>query len=279
MKIRKKFLSMSTVAVMSFSLMAAVSTQAHAQEYSSNSKEQATKTFAEEPVMADAWFQTSGEAEALYYQGYNIGKMRLDAALKKGTKKKPAIVLDLDETVLNNSQWEALLVKTGKGYPYEWDKFMKSADSTALPGAVDFLKHADKKGVDIYYITNRAEKYLEPTIKNLQKLGIPQANKDHVFLQKPNEHGKQSRRARVAKDHDILLYFGDQLTDFPGFDGKSLKDRNVAVNEDGNKFGNKFIIFPNPMYGKWEDALYGYKNKSVKQKIELRKDQLQYFKP
>nr|WP_308018167.1 HAD family acid phosphatase [Bacillus sp. SRB3LM] len=68
-------------------------------------------------VMADAWYQTAGEVKTLYHQGYTIGKMKLDMALAKGTEKKPAIVLDLDETVVDNSPYQAMTVKTGKGYP------------------------------------------------------------------------------------------------------------------------------------------------------------------
>jgi len=65
----------------------------------------------EQQVMADAWYQTAGEVKALYHQGYNIGKMKLDVALAKGTEKKAAIVLDLDETVMDNSPYQAMTVK------------------------------------------------------------------------------------------------------------------------------------------------------------------------
>ncbi|TCP30830.1 acid phosphatase [Scopulibacillus darangshiensis] len=265
--------------ILSFSLVGCSSQTTTSQDVKHSTKAAAAKTIGEEAIMADDWYQTSGEAEALYYQGYNIGKMKLDEALKKGTGKKPAIILDLDETVIDNSPWDAYVAKEGKSFPYKWDEWVNAAKAKAVPGAVDFLNYADKKGVDIYYVSDRSTDQLDATIKNLKRDHIPQANKDHVFLKDHNEHGKQARRDRVAKSHDILLYFGDNLSDFPGFDMKSLKGRNKAVEDEGNKFGDKFVVFPNPMYGNWEDALYGFKDKSAKEKIKDRKDHLNYFQP
>ena len=78
-----------------------------------NSGERRVK-LTDQQLMADLWYQTAGETKALYYQGYNIGQLKLDAALAKGTEKKPAIVLDLDETVLDNSPHQAMSVKQEK---------------------------------------------------------------------------------------------------------------------------------------------------------------------
>ena len=75
-----------------------------------------TSSLSEQQIMADAWYQTAGEVKVLYHQAYNIGKMKLDAALVKGSEKKTAIVLDLDETVLDNSPYQAMTVKEKKGF-------------------------------------------------------------------------------------------------------------------------------------------------------------------
>jgi 5'-nucleotidase (lipoprotein e(P4) family) len=231
-------------------------------------------------LMSDLWFQTSGEAKALYYQGYNIGTMRLDQALAKGTKQKPAVILDLDETVLDNSPYQAFTVKANKEYPYKWDEWIARAEAKALPGAIDFLKHADKKGVDIYYISNRKESQKEATIKNLQRIGAPQATSEHVLLKQPGEKGKEKRRQQVAKNHEILLFFGDNLADFSGFEGKSLVERNQTVEKMKSQFGDKLIIFPNPMYGDWEGAIYDFDyNKSNDEKNQLRRQHLNDFQP
>ncbi|HHQ2480891.1 TPA: 5'-nucleotidase, lipoprotein e(P4) family [Bacillus cereus] len=233
----------------------------------------------EQQVMADVWYQTSGEAKALYYQGYDIGKRRLDEALAKGIEKSPAIVLDLDETVIDNSLYQAMTIKEGKSAPYKIKEWYKQAKAEALPGAVSFLQYANNKGVAIYYISNRNQKQLEPTLQNLRQLGIPQAENDHVLLRgDKNEKGKEERRKQVATQHNIILFFGDNLSDFTGFDGKSIQERNQTVDKMHEEFGEKFIIFPNPMYGDWESALYQYDSKkSDAEKNELRHNALRTF--
>ncbi|PEZ14655.1 5'-nucleotidase, lipoprotein e(P4) family [Bacillus thuringiensis] len=237
-----------------------------------------TSSLTEQQVMADAWYQTAGEVKALYHQGYNIGKMQLDAALAKGTPKKTAIVLDLDETVIDNSPYQAMTVKEKKGFPYKWEEWIQQADAKALPGAVSFLQYANEKGVSIYYISNRKQTQLDATLQNLQKLNIPQADKDHVLLQGKDEKGKETRRQQVATEHDIVLFFGDNLSDFTGFDEKSIQDRNQTVEEIHEAFGEKFIVLPNPMYGDWESALYQYDfKKTDTEKDKLRKDALHVF--
>lgn len=237
-----------------------------------------TSSLTEQQVMADAWYQTAGEVKALYHQGYNIGKLKLDTALAKGTEKKPAIVLDLDETVVDNSPYQAMTVKTGKGYPYKWDEWIQQAKAEALPGAVSFLQYANEKGVSIYYISNRKQNQLDDTLQNLKKLNIPQADKDHVLLQGKDEKGKEKRRKQVTAQHEILLFFGDTLSDFTGFDEKSVQDRNQAVEDMHAAFGEKFIVFPNPMYGDWEASLYQYDfKKSDTEKDKIRKDALHAF--
>ncbi|HDX9587380.1 TPA: 5'-nucleotidase, lipoprotein e(P4) family [Bacillus pseudomycoides] len=271
---KRTFTTLLSVALLSTTLTACNTT---AEQTSAKAKEEKVQ-LTDQQLMADLWYQTSGEAKALYYQGYNIGTQKLDAALAKGTSKKPAIVLDLDETVVDNSPHQAMSVKTGKGYPYKWDDWINKAEAEALPGAIDFLKHAESKGVDIYYISNRKTNQLDATIKNLERIGAPQATKEHILLQEPKEKGKEKRRELVSQTHDIVLLFGDNLSDFIGFDGLSTQDRNKKVEELKAQFGEKFIVFPNPMYGDWEGSLYNYDfKKSDAEKDKIRKDNLKSF--
>ncbi|MDP7977390.1 5'-nucleotidase, lipoprotein e(P4) family [Bacillus multifaciens] len=271
---KRTFTTLLSVALLSTTLTACNTT---AEQTSAKAKEEKVQ-LTDQQLMADLWYQTSGEAKALYYQGYNIGTQKLDAALAKGTSKKPAIVLDLDETVVDNSPHQAMSVKTGKGYPYKWDDWINKAEAEALPGAIDFLKHAESKGVDIYYISNRKTNQLDATIKNLERIGAPQATKEHILLQEPKEKGKEKRRELVSQTHDIVLLFGDNLSDFIGFDGLSTQDRNKKVEELKAQFGEKFIVFPNPMYGDWEGSLYNYNfKKSDAEKDKIRKDNLKSF--
>lgn len=237
----------------------------------------------EQNTMSVLWFQTSGEAKALYHQGYNLGKMRLDELLKKVPKKmtrRPAIVLDIDETIVDNSPYQAWSVKSGKGYPVNWNEWINRAEAKPLPGAVEFLKYARSKGVEIFYISNRKEVQKAATIKNLKAIGAPQADLRHVLLQQPEEKGKETRRQQVAENYDILLLFGDNLGDFSGFDDLSASGRIQAVERRKEEFGKKLIVFPNPMYGDWEGAIYNYKySLSETEKNKLRKASLQIFQP
>lgn len=234
----------------------------------------------EQNTMSVLWFQTSGEAKALYYQGYNIGKMRLNEFLCKQPKKRglkpPAIVLDIDETILDNSPHQAWNVKAANGHFMNWDEWINRFTAKPLPGAVDFLKYAHSKGVEIYYISNRKEAGKAATIRNLKQIGAPMADAAHVLLLQPGERGKENRRQQVARIHDIVLLFGDNLGDFSGFDYLSPAGRVKAVEQRKEEFGKKLIVFPNPMYGDWEGAIYNYNHsKSDFEKANLRKANLQ----
>lgn len=265
-----------TVAVV---LLLNISMITHADEPAKNPR----SNLYEQKTMSILWFQNAGEAKALYYQGYNLGKLRLDEILQKkqyNPALKPAIVLDIDETVLDNSPYLASFVVNGKGEPFNWSKWFNRAEAKLLPGALDFLRYADSKGIEIFYISNRKEAQKAATIQNLQDVGVPQANADHILLQQENEKGKETRRSHVAKTHDILLLFGDNLGDFSGFDGLTATERVKAVEKRKEEFGKKLIVFPNPMYGDWEEALYDYDHKKSWKEIErLRKSHLQTYEP
>jgi 5'-nucleotidase (lipoprotein e(P4) family) len=240
-------------------------------------KAQNTVDISEQNTMSVLWFQKSGEAKALYYQGYNIGKLRLDQALAK-KPKNPAVVLDIDETIVDNSPlFAANLDPTNS---FSWEEWIMTKKAKPLPGAIDFLKYANKRGVDIYYISNRKEAMKEATIKNLKQIGAPQVDEKHVLLMRPNEKGKEIRRQSVAATHQIVLFFGDNLNDFSGFEELSVSGRMNAVDRRKTEFGKKLIVFPNPMYGDWEEAIYQYDNsKSDADKVKLRKESLEKFKP
>lgn len=241
------------------------------------------KRLFEQNTMSVLWYQNAGEAKALYYQGYYLGKMRMDEILQsrlKGKGLKPAIVLDIDETVLDNSAHQAWFILNGNGNPFDWSEWFNRAEAKPLPGAVEFLQYADSKGVEIFYISNRNERQKEATIRNLQKVGAPQADVKHVLLQQEKEMGKETRRMRVAKNYDIILLFGDNLGDFSGFDRLSAAERMKEVEQQKDNFGKKLIVFPNPMYGDWEGAIYQYDfKKSAEEIAKLRRKHLQSYTP
>ncbi|MDX8360809.1 5'-nucleotidase, lipoprotein e(P4) family [Cytobacillus sp. IB215316] len=231
-----------------------------------------------ENIMSTLWHQTSGERNALYYQGYNIGKMMLDQNLTENIEKKRAIVLDLDETVLDNDPYQAYAAVNEVEYPEGWDDWINSASAELLPGALEFLQYADEQGVDIYYISNRKEEQKEATIKNMEYHGIPQSTEDRILL-KTDESSKKARRDQVLADHEIILLFGDNLADFADvFDKQTVPERNSSVDDLKADFGSKFIVFPNPMYGDWEGAVYDFNwDLTPEEKDDKRKKAMKPF--
>lgn len=229
----------------------------------------------EQNTMSVLWFQTSGELKALYYQGYNIGKLRLDEILRKKAGNhalKPAIVLDIDETIVDNSPYYAWKICHDRDTSMTWNKWIDRAEAKPLPGAVNFLNYAASRGVEIFYISNRNEEQKGATVRNLKKIGAPMADSEHVLLQRSGEQGKEARRSQVARSHDIILLFGDNLGDFSGFDQLSQTARGNTVEKLREEFGKKLIVFPNPMYGDWEGAIYQYDpDKSDAEKAQLRR--------
>ncbi len=233
----------------------------------------------EHSVQALLWQQQSAEYKALTHQAFNLAKMYLDDALaNKTTNSKPfAIVTDIDETVLDNSPYNARMVKSDEDYTSKtWYAWGKEKKAKAVPGALDFFNYTDSRGVAIYYISNRNQIQLTETIANLKAKGFPNVNTNTVLL-KTTTSGKEIRRNSVEKTHEIIMLLGDNLSDFSElFDNQSTKKRNNLVEELKLEFGKKFIVFPNPMYGDWETK--GIYESSYKwsdfQKDSIRKSKL-----
>jgi len=228
--------------------------------------------------LATLWYQQSAECRALYYQGYELAKHRLDEALKTPSKEKKAVVVDIDETVLDNSPYQAWCILNGKSYPEGWTEWTSKAEAKALPGAVEFFSYAASKGVEVYYITNRKKAELEATLLNLQKEGFPMADTTHVLI-RTDVSNKEPRRHKIAQSHRIILLVGDNLNDFAEFWEKQLPTRRQALTDSLKaEFGHRFIVLPNPMYGDWEGALYNYNfNLTPAQRDSIRRASLKGF--
>lgn len=230
-------------------------------------------------MLATNWYQTAGEAKALYIQGYNIAKERLVKHLKTPSKKPYSIVLDLDETVIDNSPYSAENILHGRAYePGTWNEWVNKMEAKAVPGAKEFLEFANKNKVEIYYISDRTEEQLDATIMNLKKMGIPVQGRDHVLLKTAQDKsGKVNRREYVKNHTNLIMLFGDNLSDFDEFSKKSVEDRNHKVEELAKEFGSRFILFPNPMYGAFESAIYNGKFGDAENQIKSRKEVLQPY--
>ena len=254
--------------------------QAPTQQTQAQHEQDYAKKLGEQNVMSVAWYQNSAEAKALYAQGYNSAKETLSKKIKhhKGGKKL-AIVLDIDETVLDNSPYQAASTLKGQSFPTGWHEWVKSAQAKPVYGAKDFLTYADKHDVEIFYVSDRShEKDLDATIKNLKKEKLPQADKKHVLLKKEGDKSKEERRDKVCTDYNLVMLFGDNLLDFDEPKSATPKSRDELVRQHEDEFGSKYIIFPNPMYGSWEATLYNNDYSiDAKQKLEKRKQSLKYF--
>jgi 5'-nucleotidase (lipoprotein e(P4) family) len=213
----------------------------------------------EHMVLGTLFQQKAGEYRALCYQAFNLGKRMLDFDLAdKSIDKHRIVVLDIDETVLDNSPFQAKCILEGSSYPAFWDEWCMQAKAGALPGALDFLSYAKANGVGVYYITNRKIHLRDATVRNLKELGFPDADNDHVIM-RTSLDSKEPRRQDLLKKNHISLFFGDNLNDFSDvFEKKDPVSRALEVDRNSKMFGQRFIILPNAMYGDWEAALYGY---------------------
>jgi 5'-nucleotidase (lipoprotein e(P4) family) len=226
---------------------------------------------------AIVWVQTAGEWRALSYQGWQLARLRLEALLPIPGTRPPAVIVDIDETVLDNSPYHArALVSPPEKIP-PWSEWIDRAEAPPMPGALEFLRYANSKSVEIFYVTNRTVREKPPTLVNLRKFGFPQVDDTHV-LERTAEASKENRRRGIAARFDILLLCGDNLNDFAEFNAKPLADRNAMVDALQPEFGTRFIVFPNPVNGDWEGALYvGRTATSEAERERLRHEQLRPY--
>lgn len=257
-------------------LLVACSSPAPLQE-SSPETEETEET--EHPTMnASLWMQHAAEYRALTSMIYRMAASNLSMALqdsywtaypnqegKNIRKKPPAIIVDVDETVLNNAPFQARMILQNSDFdPEQWDSWVMEAQANAVPGALSFLNRAADEGVVIYYLTNREAKVEAGTRENLQKLGFPLSNnEDRILSNNEREDwtsAKTERRAYVAEKHRILMLFGDDLNDFISAKDITRHKRQMLVEQNQDKWGRQWFILPNPVYGSWEYALYDFDN-------------------
>ena len=236
---------------------------------------------AETETMGLLWMRTSAEYRALAYQGYNVAMNAVKMAVTDPShQRKPlAIVLDADETVVDNTKLMGESIVNGNGRfdaPW-WRQAVYQGKSQAMPGAVEFLNEVHKQGVEIFYVSNRyAPVNLDVTIQNFKELGFPSIDKDHVLLFE-KDSDKQPRFDMIAKKYYVVVYMGDNAGDFPiGTKGKTLAERNGIIDAHKEDFGTTFVVFPNPAYGSWVSALAkGYQNLSPEEQKQVNNQYLQ----
>lgn len=235
----------------------------------------------EHSVQAVLWQQTAAEYEALCYQAFALARLRLDERLAEPDGTRPlAIVTDVDETLIDNSPYNANMIQTDQEYSRAgWTEWGRLRRAEAIPGAVEFLQYAAGRGVAVFYVSNRYADQLEDTQANLRALGFPEVTAGRVLL-RTTTSGKEPRRQKVEATHDVILLLGDNLSDFAEeFEDLPAAERSRLVERRNAEFGNRFIVLPNPMYGDWEtDGLYeGRYDWTGAQKDSLRRARLRGY--
>ena len=233
---------------------------------------------ANDNLNAVAWSQTAIEHDLIYLQTYRDAQARLLAALHdrhwdalgKGDRTtplrglKPAVILDIDETALDNSPFAARMVQGNHEYnEADWAAWCREENARALPGAVEFTQFAAKHGIAVVYISNRAKDLDQATLANLRKAGFPVSG-PQSFLglgtvvdgceQAGSEKG--CRRQLVARHYRVLMQFGDQIGDFLTVNANTPDGRRKAMAPYLGWIGTRWFVLPNATYGSWEPALF-----------------------
>ena len=232
---------------------------------------------ADDMLDAVLWMQKSVEYEGATTTAFELAKLRLDQALKdkkwtaapeeqKGefSKLPPAIICDIDETLLDNSAYQAWNITSNTPFSNQtWSTFVQSKTSKAVPGSLDFTKYAISRNVKVFYVSNRTEDGEEATRENMEKLGFPMGagNVDTFLMQNEQEDWgskKGTRRAFIAKHYRILLMIGDNFGDFVDAYKGTEADRHKVYDKNLKHWGHDWIVLPNPSYGSFEAVPYGF---------------------
>ncbi|THD05765.1 5'-nucleotidase, lipoprotein e(P4) family [Rhodanobacter lindaniclasticus] len=233
---------------------------------------------ANDNLNAVAWTQTAIEHDLIYLQTYRDAQAELLAALRDRSWDalarddraaplrglKPAVVLDIDETVLDNSPYQARLVKSGGEYnEADWAAWCKEETARALPGVVAFTQFAARHGIAVIYISNRAKDLDQATLANLRKAGLPVSGPEAflglgTFVEGCEQIGteKGCRRQLVSRKYRVLMQFGDQIGDFVTVSANNAAGRRRAMAPYLDWVGRRWFVLPNPTYGSWEPALF-----------------------
>jgi acid phosphatase len=222
---------------------------------------------------AVAWMQNAAEYRMSARQAFRLATLQLDKGLsdlswtadlvQRDTggyqSKTPAIILDVDETVLNNSAYSARGIVNEESYSTPtWTAWAAEEKAGAIPGALEFIQYARSKHVRVFYVTNRKDDVKQATINNLRALDFP-ASEDYILTCDASDgrpRDKISRRAFVAENHRILLLIGDNMGDFcADMDTTNQQERNELAAQREDMLGSRWIILPNAMYGGWDRAL------------------------
>lgn len=212
-------------------------------------------------LMGNLYFQKSSEVKALSLQAFNAASDNLKRL--KNDKVNQCIILDVDETILDNSLYQGWLFKARENYSSKtWDDWVLTANASAVPGAVNFIEKAKSMGFKTVFITNRKSYLKNATLNNLSKVGV-KVERDDLLLRTITS-SKVDRRSAIEKTCRIEMLIGDSMADFSEVFEGTHSERIKKVSELKEDFGRRYFVLPNPMYGDWIRKIEGQNLKSYK---------------
>jgi len=198
------------------------------------------------------WFRTSAEYRALARQAYRAAADHLPELSRGLAERSWAVILDADETVLDNSEYQRRRVLLDSGYTdASWSAWVNERAAPAVPGAPGYSRRVHALGGRVVVVTNRAAAVCDATRANLASVGF---EADLVLCQPPREGDKNPRFQRVQRGTaapgvpplTVLEWVGDNILDFPGMSQAARNDPRALAD-----LGARYFILPNPMYGSW----------------------------
>jgi 5'-nucleotidase (lipoprotein e(P4) family) len=214
-------------------------------------------------MMAMAWKQTAAEFRALYHQGFNIARMRVEIALsqKQDDSLPLAIISDVDETLLLANDYWGYLITQGQDFfdDASWDRWIEENRAVASPGALEFLNFCVSNSVEIFYVTNRdqGDTTVQLAIENLNAVGFPLVDTAHLRVLRESSN-KELVQQRIREDYEVVALLGDNLNDFARrYYSTDIDQRMSLMEQDKDRYGRDYIIFPNPTDGHWIRAIFG----------------------
>lgn len=199
------------------------------------------------------WWRDSAERQAIFIQTYRWAGERLREIAAREPRGSWAVIMDADETVLDNSMYQLRRNGQNLGYtPDSWNAWVNERAAPATPGAVEFTRLVHELGGRVAIVTNRDDEYCPQTRENLTRSSITY---DVALCRMNGQSDKNPRFAAVQSGsgtgfpaQKILMWVGDNIQDFPSL-GQDVRTQGA---QGFGAFGRNFVILPNPMYGSWE---------------------------
>lgn len=195
------------------------------------------------------WYRTSANQKSLYTQAFTLARLQVAARLAESPSAW-GVVVDIDETVLDNSDYQMGLFQTGESYTERsWNDWVSRGEAVAFAPARDFIAWIRGQGGRVIAVTNRSESQCPITRRNLESQGVSVDGllcaPDGVLMPE-----KETRFSVIENGTalpgvgalQVLLYIGDQVTDCRG---------QSENNYDVTLFGTRCVALPNPLYGTW----------------------------